>query len=98
MEKIKDNNLICNLVKSMTLLINILNDIKEEDYKKYIDKDIEEFIHEIIDANFDLTNEISYLRNKNKIKDKDLLKINELFYSLYNNLDNVKIKVIKKGE
>ena len=96
MEKIKDNNLIYRLVNSMNLLIKAINDIREEDYKKYIDKDTEEFIHEIIEANYDLTNEIKYINNKNKIKNKDLLKLNELFYSLYKNLDNFKIEVIKK--
>lgn len=96
MEKIKNSDLIFKLINSMNLLIHVINDIKEEDYKKYIDKDTEEFIHEIIEANYDLTNEIKYINNKNKIKNKDLLKLNELLYSLYHNLDNVKIKVIKK--
>lgn len=50
----------------MNLLIHVINEIKEEDYKKYIDKDTEEFIHEIIEANYDLTNEIKYINNKNK--------------------------------
>lgn len=96
MEKIKDNDLIYRLVNSMNLLIHVINNIKEEEYKKYIDKDTEEFIHEIIVANYDLTNEIKYLNNKNKITNKELLKLNDLFYSLYKNLDNIKIKVIKK--
>lgn len=96
MEKIKNSDLIYNLINSMNLLIHAINGIKEEEYKKYIDKDTEEFIHEIIEANYDLTNEIKYINNKNKIKNKDLLKLNDLFYSLYKNLDNVKIKVIKK--
>lgn len=98
MEKIKNSDLIYNLINSMNLLIHAINDIAEEDYKKYIDKDTEEFIHEIIEANYDLTNEIKYLRNKNKVKDKDLLELNEMLHSLYKNLDNIKIKVIKKGE
>lgn len=96
MEKIYDSDLICKLMNSMKLLFRLINDIKEEDYKKYIDKDTEEFIEAIIDLNMDLTINLSYLRNKNKVKDKDLLKLNDLVYSLYNNLDNVKIKVIKK--
>lgn len=96
MEKIKNSGLIFKLISSMNLLIHVINIIKEEEYKKYIDKDTEEFIHEIIEANFDLTNEIQYLRNKDKVKDKDLLELNEMVYSLYKNLDNVKIKVIKK--
>lgn len=96
MEKIKNSDLIYNLINSMNLLIHAINDIAEEDYKKYIDKDTEEFIHEIIEANYDLTNEIKYLNNKNKITNKELLKLNDLFYSLYKNLDNNKIKVIKK--
>lgn len=66
MEKIKDSDLIFKLINSMNLLIHAINDIKEDDYKKYIDKDTEEFIHEIIEANYDLTNEINHLRNKNK--------------------------------
>lgn len=96
MEKIKNSDLIYNLINSMNLLIHAINGIKEEEYKKYIDKDTEEFIHEIINANYDLTNEIKYINNKNKIKNKELLKLNDLFYSLYKNLDNIKIKVIKK--
>lgn len=96
MEKIKNSDLILKLINSMNLLIHCINEIKEEEYKKYIDKDTEEFIKEITDANYDLINEISYLRNKNKIKNKKLLELNDLFYSLYKNLDNVKIKVIKK--
>lgn len=96
MEKIKNSDLILKLINSMNLLIHAINDIAEEDYKKYIDKDTEEFIHEIIEANYDLTNEIKYLRNKNKVKDKDLLELNEMLHSLYKNLDNIKIKVIKK--
>lgn len=77
MEKIYDSDLIYRLVNSMNLLIHIINDIKEDDYKKYIDKDTEEFIEEIINANYDLANEI-------------MLKL------LYKNLDNIKVKVIKK--
>ena len=96
MEKIKNSDLIYNLINSMNLLIHAINSIKEEEYKKYIDKDTEEFIHEIIEANYDLTNEIKYINNKNKIKNKELLKLNDLLYSLYKNLDNVKIEVIKK--
>ena len=96
MEKIKNSDLIYNLINSMNLLIHAINSIKEEEYKKYIDKDTEEFIHEIINANYDLTNEIKYINNKNKIKNKELLKLNDLVYSLYKNLDNVKIEVIKK--
>lgn len=96
MEKIQDSDLICKLINSMKLLVQHINDIKEEDYKKYIDKDTEEFIEALIDLNSDLTIKLSYLKNKYKVKDKDLLKLNDLVYSLYNNLDNVKIKVIKK--
>ena len=96
MEKIKDSDLIYSLINSMNLLIHIINDIKEEDYKKYIDKDTGEFIEALIDGNKDLTINLSYLRNKNNVKNKDLLKLNDLFFSLYHNLDNVKIKVIKK--
>lgn len=98
MEKIKNSDLILKLINSMNLLIHAINGIKEEEYKKYIDKDTEEFIHEIIEANYDLTNEIKYINNKNKIKNKELLKLNDLLYSLYKNLDNIKIEVIKKGE
>ena len=79
MEKIKNSDLIYNLINSMNLLIHAINSIKEEEYKKYIDKDTEEFIHEIINANYDLTNEIKYINNKNKIKYKKLLKLNDLF-------------------
>lgn len=96
MEKIKNSDLILNLINSMNLLIKVINDIAEEDYKKYIDKETEDFIIEITDANLDLTNEIRYLRNKDKVKDKNLLELNEMLYSLYKNLDNVKIEVIDK--
>lgn len=96
MEKIKDNDLIYHLVNSARLLIRAINDIAEEDYKKYIDKETEDFIQEMVDANYDLTNKIRYLRNKDKVKDKDLLELNEMLYSLYKNLDNVKIEVINK--
>lgn len=87
MEKIYDSDLIYRLVNSMNLLIHIINVIKEDDYKKYIDKDTEEFIEEIINANYDLANEIMNI---------DLHEINEMLKSLYKNLDNIKIKVIKK--
>lgn len=87
MEKIYDSDLIYRLVNSMNLLIHIINDIKEDDYKKYIDKDTEEFIEEIIDANYDLADEIINI---------DLHEINEMLKSLYKNLDNIKIEVIKK--
>ena len=87
MEKIYDSDLIYRLVNSMNLLIHIINDIKEDDYKKYIDKDTEEFIEEIIDANYDLADEIMNI---------DLHEINEMLKSLYKNLDNIKIEVIKK--
>lgn len=96
MEKIQDSDLICELMNSMKLLVQRINDIREEDYKKYIDKETEEFIKALIALNKNLTIKLSYLRNKNKVKDKDLLKLNDLVYSLYNNLDNVKIEVIKK--
>lgn len=96
MEKIKNSDLIFNLINSMNLLIKAINDIKEDDYKKYIDKETEDFIIEITDANLDLTNKIRYLRNKDKVKDKNLLELNEMLYSLYKNLDNVKIEVIDK--
>lgn len=87
MEKIYDSDLIYRLVNSMNLLIHIINDIKEDDYKKYIDKDTEEFIEEIINANYDLANEIMNI---------DLHEINEMLKLLYKNLDNIKVKVIKK--
>lgn len=87
MEKIYDSELIYRLVNSMNLLIHVINDIKEDDYKKYIDKDTEEFIEEIIDANYDLANEIMNI---------DLHEINEMLKSLHKNLDNIKIEIIKK--
>ena len=87
MGKIKDSDLIYHLINSMNLLIHIIDNIKEEDYKKYIDKDTKEFIEEITDANYDLANEIMNI---------DLLEINEMINSLNKNLDNIKIKVIKK--